>query len=87
MSKHELIDAYLSGTINRRTFVRELTALGVSATVAASYAVALRPTAVEAGRDFYDYYPDDEPRKKKKKKKRKGKKKKGKKGDRGGYPR
>lgn len=54
MSRHELVDAYVSGTINRRAFVRGLTALGVSAGVAASYAVALQPAA--AGGEFdYDY--------------------------------
>jgi hypothetical protein len=56
MSQHELIDAYVSGAINRRTFVRGLTALGVSATLAASYAVALEPPAAAKGHDFYDFY-------------------------------
>ena len=54
MSRHELVNAYISGTINRRAFVRGLTALGLSAGVAASYAVALQPTA--AAMDDYDYY-------------------------------
>jgi hypothetical protein len=49
MSRHELVDAYVSGTINRRAFVRGLTALGVSAGVAASYAVALKPAAAALG--------------------------------------
>jgi hypothetical protein len=68
MSRNELVDAYLSGAINRRGFIHGLTALGVSASVAASYAVALRPTAVEAGHDFYDFYPDppDPPNRRKK---------------------
>ena len=62
MSRHELVDAYISGTINRRAFVRGLTALGVPAGVAASYAVALRPAAAAQGDgygsdyDDYDYY-------------------------------
>lgn len=55
MSKHELVDAYVSGAINRRTFVQGLTALGVSAGVAASYAVALQPAAARSN-DFYDFY-------------------------------
>ena len=64
MSRHELVDAYISGTINRRAFVRGLTALGVSAGVAASYAVALQPAAAAQGggvvdADVYDY--DDPP--------------------------
>jgi hypothetical protein len=55
MSRHELIDAYVSGTINRRAFVQGLTALGVAAGVAASYAVALRPPAAAGGVFDYDY--------------------------------
>lgn len=59
MSRHELVNAYISGTINRRAFVRGLMALGVSAGVAASYAVALRPTAAAPGdADYYDDYYD-----------------------------
>lgn len=60
MSRHELVNAYITGTINRRAFVRGLTALGVSAGVAASYAVALRPSAAAFGDgDYYgDYYDD-----------------------------
>ena len=59
MSRNELVDAYLAGTINRRAFVRGLTALGVSVGVAASYAVALQPAEAAPG-DYYDYdYYDD----------------------------
>jgi hypothetical protein len=58
MSRHELVDAYVSGAINRRAFVRGLTALGVSAGVAASYAVALQPVAAGGG-DGTDYDYDD----------------------------
>jgi hypothetical protein len=55
MSKRELVDAYVSGAINRRTFVRGLTALGLTASLAASYAVALQPAARKRkGGDFYD---------------------------------
>ena len=56
MSKQELVDAYISGVINRRTFVRGLTALGLTASLAASYAVALQPTTAKKrkGNDFYD---------------------------------
>jgi hypothetical protein len=55
MSKRELIDAYVSGAINRRTFVRGLTALGLTASLAASYAVALQPATARKrqGNDFY----------------------------------
>jgi hypothetical protein len=56
MSKQELVDAYVSGAINRRTFVRGLIALGLPASLAASYAVALQPAAAKKrkGNDFYD---------------------------------
>jgi hypothetical protein len=58
MSKRELVDAYVSGAINRRTFVRGLTALGLSARLAASYAVALQPAAAKKRRsnDFYEQF-------------------------------
>ena len=57
MSKHELVDAYVSGAINRRTFVHGLTALGVTGGLAAAYAVALEPATAKRkgnGKDFYD---------------------------------
>lgn len=55
MSKQELVDAYRAGGIDRRAFVRGLTGLGVSASVAASYAVALQPAAAKHD-DLYDFY-------------------------------
>ena len=61
MSKSDLIDAYLSGAITRRSFVQGLTALGVSASTAAAYAVALRPATAQAVDDLYDFYPDPPP--------------------------
>ena len=56
MSTHELVNSYVSGAINRRTFVRGLTALGFTASLAAAYAVALQPAAAKKGtrNDFYD---------------------------------
>jgi hypothetical protein len=56
MSKRELVDAYVSGAIHRRAFVRGLIALGLPASLAVSYAVALQPrTARKRGsNDFYD---------------------------------
>jgi hypothetical protein len=82
MSRSELVDAYLSGVINRQTFVRGLIGHGLAASVAASYAVALLPN-LASGADFYDLYPAPvsnpvqaapiAPPKKKKKKKRKKK--------------
>ncbi len=86
MSRHELFDAYIAREINRRAFIQGLTALGVSAGVAASYAVALQPVAA-AGGDLYDMYYDDDPntppagggsgdkKRRKRKKGKKGKKK------------
>jgi hypothetical protein len=58
MSKRELIDAYVSGAINRRAFVRGLTALGLTASLAAAYAVALQPAAARKrkGVDFYEEF-------------------------------
>ncbi|MCA9879290.1 MAG: hypothetical protein KC442_15975 [Thermomicrobiales bacterium] len=49
MSRHELVEAYIANTINRRAFIQGMTALGVSAGVAAAYAVALRPAAAGDG--------------------------------------
>ncbi len=45
MSKRELLDAYMAGKIDRRAFIRGLVGLGVSATIAASYATTLTPAA------------------------------------------
>jgi hypothetical protein len=55
MSKRELVEAYVAGAINRRTFVRGLTALGLSASLAAAYAVALQPATARKRKsnDFY----------------------------------
>ena len=60
MSKHELIDAYVSRAINRRTFIQGLTALGVSSGIAASYAVALQPVAAATSCDLYTFYTEPE---------------------------
>ncbi len=38
MSKRDLIDAYVRGDVDRRSFIRKLSAMGVSATAAAAYA-------------------------------------------------
>lgn len=48
MTKHELIDAYVGGELDRRDFVRRLTALGVSAGAALAYAQTLAPRAAAA---------------------------------------
>lgn len=43
MSHDELVTAYASGRLSRRSFVSGLTALGVSASAAAAYATVLHP--------------------------------------------
>jgi hypothetical protein len=58
VSKHELIDDYISQRISRRMFIQGLTALGVSSGIAASYAVALKPAAAASMCDLYDFYSD-----------------------------
>ncbi len=60
MSKSELVEAYVTQAINRRAFVQGLTALGVSAGVAAAYAVALQPAAAGNGgsSSCLDLYPE-----------------------------
>ncbi len=64
MSKHEIVEGYLNGAISRRTFVRRLTAAGLSLSAALSYAELLRANSAHAasrGNDFYggDYYDGD----------------------------
>jgi hypothetical protein len=56
MSRQQLVSAYVAGAINRRSFVRGLTALGMAPALAASYAVALQPAAAKKGHDLYDFY-------------------------------
>jgi hypothetical protein len=55
MSRQDLVDAYVSGQVGRRAFVRGLVALGVSASAAAAYADALKPSETEAA-DLQDLY-------------------------------
>jgi hypothetical protein len=50
MSKHEVVEAYLQGRIDRREFVRRLTLTGVSAAAAVAYAHSLGGTAAAAPR-------------------------------------
>ncbi len=50
MSRQELVDAYIEGSLSRRAFVRRLMAAGVSAGAAAGYAQMLAPTAKAAPR-------------------------------------
>jgi hypothetical protein len=56
MTKHELIDGFIRGTIGRREFVRGLTALGVSASAATAYAYSLGPSVSAAGVRTKDGY-------------------------------
>jgi hypothetical protein len=55
MTRHELIDAFVSGQIGRRDFVRGLTALGVSAGAALAYSNTLAPKTAAAGRQSSPY--------------------------------
>jgi hypothetical protein len=48
MSKHEVVEAYLQGRIDRREFVRRLTLTGVSAAAALAYAASLGDSAAAA---------------------------------------
>jgi hypothetical protein len=49
MSKHEAVEAYLQGRIDRREFVRRLTLAGVSAAAAVAVAQSLAGEAAAAG--------------------------------------
>ncbi|MBA2348515.1 MAG: hypothetical protein H0V81_09505, partial [Solirubrobacterales bacterium] len=48
MSKQELVEGYICGDVTRRTFVRRLTAMGVSLAAALSYAELLQPATASA---------------------------------------
>jgi hypothetical protein len=53
VSRQDLVQAYVSGQIGRRAFVRGLVALGVSTSAAAAYAAALDPVEAK-GLDLRD---------------------------------
>lgn len=56
MTKHELVDAYIQGRIDRRDFIARLTGLGVSAAAAVAYAASFAPSAhAAAGRTKNGY--------------------------------
>lgn len=48
MSKHEVVEAYLHGRIDRREFIRRLTVAGVSTAAAMAYAQSLSSPAAAA---------------------------------------
>lgn len=48
MSREDVVSAYLNGGMSRRTFIRRLSTLGVSAGAAITYAYALKPDAAAA---------------------------------------
>jgi len=53
MSKREMIESYVSGELDRRGFIRGLTALGVSVGAASAYAINFAPSvAANAGNGF-----------------------------------
>src|SRR5690348_8093370 len=49
MTKHELIDAYIRGRVDRRDFINRLTGMGISAAAAVAYATSFAPAAGAAG--------------------------------------
>jgi hypothetical protein len=51
-----MIDAFVSGKMNRRDFIRGLVASGVALSAAATHAAALKPAAhpKQAGMDYYN---------------------------------
>lgn len=61
MARNDLIEAYQNGRISRRSFVRGMMALGVSASVAVSLADGVRaaPGGRSAGFRSDDVYEDD----------------------------
>lgn len=66
MSRHEVVDAYLHGRIDRREFVRRLTLAGVSTAAAVAYAQTLTApasaaTASRNGRGLIVAHQDDYP--------------------------
>lgn len=60
MSTDELVNAYIEGSVSRRTFIRRLVGAGVSLGAAVSYAHLLTPqrAGAQTGPDFYnpDFY-------------------------------
>lgn len=48
MTKRDLVDAYVRGDVDRRSFIRKLSAMGVSATAAVAYAGSLGGDAAAA---------------------------------------
>jgi hypothetical protein len=53
VSRNELLEAYVAGDIGRRAFIEGLVGLGMTATTAASYAIALQPMTAEAARELF----------------------------------
>jgi len=49
VSKNEIVTAYLNGRIDRRQFVKRLTAVGVSSAAAMAYAQSLASPATASG--------------------------------------
>jgi hypothetical protein len=56
MSRNQLIDSYQTGRIGRRTFIKGMVGLGLSASVATALADKVRaaPTSSPAKDDIYD---------------------------------
>lgn len=59
VARNDLIEAYQNGRISRRTFVRGMMALGVSASVAVSLADGAGVASAAPARQSSDIYDDD----------------------------
>ena len=56
MSRDELVNAYIDGSVSRRTFIRRLVTAGVSLGAAVSYAHLLAPGRADARNNDPDFY-------------------------------
>jgi hypothetical protein len=56
MSQDELVNAYIDGSVSRRTFIRRLVTAGVSLGAAVSYAHLLSPSRADARNNSPDFY-------------------------------
>jgi hypothetical protein len=61
MSTDELVNAYIEGSVSRRTFIRRLVAVGVSVGAAVSYAHLLTPQRAGAAVPNPDFYHPPHP--------------------------
>ncbi len=57
MSKHELVEEYLNGRMDRRQFIQRLIAMGVSVVAAGTFAQTLASNAADARTNRRPEYP------------------------------